>query len=437
MADLTASNLPVSSTSSQYWWKTTGRDLANMLHTANYPENTQHTFLEYYKNVLCPLLGNPINESDAMHAKSWTWDGSTHEYSFEIKGSTKALDVRFVADFSQLRPVNWNNPLSPACTEAVISSFASRAPGFNDTWYRALKAFLDCSYIPAEDQKELIAKAGHLSPLLIGFDILRTMPEGEGSSMLPIMGKVYFLPCIAAAAQRKTRFEVICAAIHQLPSISSRPNIISSLRMLEEYLASKPKDWENGARFLATDFLSPDKARLKVYFRCPESSFDSIWDYFTLGGRIPGLDTTQNQYRDFVKLLADSRSNSQPDCAHTRSIGVEVDTRNRYKLTTVYFSLDNRYPFPAPKIAFCTSNIATNDALVAQKLDQWLIKYGWNDGGISMEEHVSNAILHREMSEKPGIFTFIGLARKSPLHKGLSIQTYLCPELYESPRTIK
>ncbi|KAI1777007.1 hypothetical protein F4818DRAFT_408811 [Hypoxylon cercidicola] len=55
------------------------------------------------------------------------------------------------------------------------------------------------------------------------------------------MGKAYFLPRIAEAA-RKIGFEVICASIRQLPDISYRPKILSSLRMLEEYLASKPKD---------------------------------------------------------------------------------------------------------------------------------------------------------------------------------------------------
>ncbi len=121
--------------------------------------------------------------------------------------------------------------------------------------------------------------------------------------MLPVMGKIYFLPCLAAAAQRKTRFAIINAAIRQLPDIASRPNILSSLGLIEEYLASKPKDWENGARYLATDFISPDKARLKIYLRCPGNSFDEIWDYFTLGGRIPGLDDLKEKYREFIDIL--------------------------------------------------------------------------------------------------------------------------------------
>ncbi|KAI1142738.1 aromatic prenyltransferase [Hypoxylon sp. FL0543] len=382
-------SLPSNGTGSQYWWATTGRDLANMLRVAKYPERTQRAFLSYYKDFLCPLLGDAVNQGDERQMKSWTWDGSTHEYSFELKGSTKTLDVRFVADFGQLRPVDWRNPLSSANTEAAIASLASRAPDFDETWYRALKEHLDCSDAPVPAQKALIAEAGHMSPILVGFDISRDMPADTGK--LPVMGKAYFLPCIAAAAQKRTRFEIVCAAIRQLPDISARPNILSSLNLLEEYLASKPKDWENGARYLATDFVSPDKARLKIYLRCPDNSFDGIWDYFTLGGRIPGMDNAKDQYREFVGLLGDGASEGRATSSLESPNG-KIETGNRRKLTTVYFSLDDKHPFPAPKVAFCARNFAANDALVARGLDRWLSNYGWNDGERSIEEHVGDVM---------------------------------------------
>lgn len=42
---------------------------------------------------------------------------------------------------------------------------------------------------------------------------------------------------------------------------------------------------------------------------------------------------------------------------------------------------------------------------------------------------------HRKLDEKTGIFTFIGIGRKEdPTKKDLSIQVYLTPELYETPR---
>ncbi len=133
---------PSSEVGSQYWWKLTGRDIASMLHAAQYPEEAQREFLSYYKDTLCPLLGGIPSLDDETQVKSWTWDGSAHEYSFELKASTKDFDMRFVAVFSQLRPVNWVALLESAGTGAAIASFASRASGFDDTWYRALKSYL-------------------------------------------------------------------------------------------------------------------------------------------------------------------------------------------------------------------------------------------------------------------------------------------------------
>ncbi|KAH7308598.1 aromatic prenyltransferase [Stachybotrys elegans] len=373
---------------SRYWWESTGRDLANMLRAANYPQQTQHQFLSYYKNFLCPLLGGAISNDNESHMRSWTWDGSTHEYSFELKGSMKTPEVRFVGDFSQLRPVNWTDPLSSAKTDQVLATLATRIPGFDDTWYKSLKDFLGCSHLPSSTQKELVVETGHASPILVGFDIFREAPQD--SNMLPALGKVYFLPCFAAAAKNTTRFQIIRAAICQLPTISSKPNILSSLALIEEYLASKSEDWENGARFLSTDLLSSDQTRLKLYFRCPDSHFETIWDYFTLGGRIPGLQDAKSQYRDFIEFLTDEAVGNQ--VRSSRALAGGIETGSRRKMTTIYFSLDNKNPYPAPKVAFCARNFAANDAQVARGLDRWLGKYGWDDCNKSIEEYIRHAM---------------------------------------------
>ncbi|RYP47235.1 hypothetical protein DL768_006678 [Monosporascus sp. mg162] len=339
---------------SQYWRKTTGRDLANMLHAAQYLEETQRAFLSYYKIPSVHSWTVPQSPTEKKLVKSWTWAGSTSEYSFEPKESAKALDVRSVVDF---------NPLQ--------------------------LEYLDSSHLPVPTQKALIAEAGHITPFLIGFGFSREAPDGAGT--LPVLGKAYFLPCIAAVTQAKTRFEVIRAGIRQLPNIFSWPNILSSLPLLEECLASKPRDcvsflrftlyyhfsltdWENGARYLATDFVTPDKARLKTYLRCLGTSFDDIWDYFTLGGLIPDMGDVKDRYRQFLNLLGG------------------IETANRRKLTTIYFSLDNKYQFPAPRVAFCVRKFAANDALVAQGLDGWLQRFGWDDANRSIEDLVRHSL---------------------------------------------
>jgi hypothetical protein len=92
--------------------------------------------------------------------------------------------------------------------------------------------------------------------------------------------------------------------------------------------------------------------------------------------------------------------------------------------------------------------------MIAKGLDRWLEKYGWYAGGKNMEERVKMVLYvvifllgfgfsllidddstHRPLTEKTGIFTFIGIGRKEdPRKKDLSIQVYVSPELYENPR---
>lgn len=404
---------------------------------AAYPAETQNVFLSYYHDVVCPLLGSAPDASDPGQAKSWTWDGSTHEYSFEIKeGEIDRPEVRFVLDTSCLQPRDAANPLNLVFTDVLINTFARRAPGFDSTWYRALRRYFDYSYLPQHEQKRLADHAGHVSPILVGFDLARNIPPASSeSSMLPVVGKVYFLPCFAAAAEKTDRFTVICRAIHALPGIDTHPNILSALASIEAYLASKPKDWANGARYLASDFVIPEKSRLKIYLRCPSTHFDDVWDYFTLGGRISGLEEDKEKYRDFINLLGGSCSSSFGPNVN-RNV---ITTANRHKLTTLYFSLDDRYPIPAPKIAFCARNFADNDAVVAKGLDAWLTKYGWKDENdpASVLDLAARVFTHRDLNEKAGIFTFIGLARKDPAKRDLSIQICMCPELYESPRQLR
>ncbi|KAI8956937.1 hypothetical protein F5Y11DRAFT_353100 [Daldinia sp. FL1419] len=193
-------------------------------------------------------------------------------------------------EVKRLRPVNWDKPRDSSNTEAVVTSLTSHAPEFDDTWYRALKQSLDHSDIPISSQKDLT-----------------DVPAS--ADMLPVIGKAYFLPCIAAAAQKN----------------HVGHNILYSLNLLDVYLASKPKGWESGARFLVTDFVSPDKAHLKLYLRRHDSSFDAIWDYFTLEGRIYSLDDVKGWFRESIKVLGDVEGETGHQTRKPPTEGWETD----------------------------------------------------------------------------------------------------------------
>ena len=368
-----------------YWWNTTGRDLANMMHEADYPEEAQRHFLTYYRDNICPLLGNPPSKDAAPSGVGW--DGNPLEYSFEVKGSIKKKSVRFVVDLTELRPANKSNPLSMEKTQQMVDLLAKKTPGFDDSWYRVLKDWFVYAHLPEEQQQALIKKGGQSTSVILGFDIY---PQVLDADRLPVMGKVYFPPCYVAADKGITRWQAVRSIINELPGVQVYPNILKSTELINDFLSSKPEAWQMGTRYLATDLVVPAKARFKVYMRCFGTAFEDIWDYYTLGGRVPGLDDDKEKFRELMDMMsgttyAATRSQQAMDMArYTSATG---------KLTAIYFAISPDNPYPGPKLCITPVNFAPNDGVVARGLDQWFSKYGWDDGqGKSMGNQIRDIL---------------------------------------------
>lgn len=358
-------------TGQQYWWNTSGTDLSRMLREADYPEATQRAFLTFYQDVLCPLLGAPPSSTSVKSGVGR--DGNPFEYSFELKDtSKKKKTVRFVIDVTQLRPPDQDHPLSIASAQKVVDFLAKRTPGFDDAWYRALFSTFLHHERHSHEQQEIVRKAGYQTPLILGFDIHRELSSPDA---LPVMAKVYFPPCFTAAAENITRWDVVKRGVHSLPQISTYPNILKALGMIESYISHKGAEYKDGTRYLATDFIAPGKARLKIYFRDPSESFDAIWDYYTLGGSIPHLDEDKEKFRDLFNFTAGLQ---QGQVMHEDDAeGRKEYTAVRRKATALYFSLSPDNQYPAPKICFYPSNFARDDAVVADGLQRWMERYSW------------------------------------------------------------
>ncbi|KAK2787334.1 hypothetical protein FQN52_007238 [Onygenales sp. PD_12] len=398
-----------------FWWTSSGRGLARMLQESNYPEEVQHSFLTFYRNNVVPLLGDRPDETTPK--SMLCRDGSPFEYSFELKSSSQNQGVRIALDLTQLRPADKSNPLGIATSQRFVDILSQKTPAFDDTWYRALRDRLVRSGLFTSEQNALIAKVGQQSSVVMGFDVHRQAVE---PGKLPGMGKVYFLPCFAAAAEGITNWQATRSAIQQLPGINSYPNILKSLEMINDYLSDKEEVWQMGARFLAVDLVAPANARLKLYLRCSGTTFEEIWDYYTLGGRIPNLDQDKEKFQ----ALTDTTSGRPYDESRPESqLGLPWFTSNTRKHSYVYFSLSARNPYPAPKLGLYPANFAPNDEVIVKGLDRWLDRYGWPRGGKSMEEQLKTVFTHRNLAEKTGLFTFVGLGRKEgPAKNELSMQ---------------
>lgn len=354
-----------------------------MLRESGYPDEVQRPFLDYFKQTICAQLGR---QPSANSAKSGlAWDGSPFEYSFELKSTSASESVRFGVDFGNLTPSEdaSSGPLDTSRTQKIVDSIAGRTPNFDDTWYRSLIKFFDQSHLPKSEQFELVSKVGHQTPVVIGFDLHKRVPASPET--LPVMGKVYFPPCHFAAANGLNRWDAIYQAIHQLPDVASFPSVLKSLNIIGDYLATKPDSWKDGARYLATDFVAPGKARLKIYLRYPGESLDEIWDYYTLGGRIPAMEEDKAMFHDLITLTGTGAE----DGGKNPHLGF---TNFRRKMTCIYFSLSPDNLTPAPKLGIFPANYAPNDGAITRGLDAWLQKYNWPVPRKSIEDQLRSVL---------------------------------------------
>lgn len=127
--------------------------------------------------------------------------------------------------------------------------------------------------------------------------------------------------------------------------------------------------------------------------RYPRQSFDEIWDYYTLGGRIPGLDDDKDKFRDLMNLV--SGTSWDDETKKRNQTDQPLYTTVSRKLTAIYFSLSAGNPCPAPKLCIYPANFAPTDEVIARGLDAWLRKHEWYDGGKSMEERVKSVLYVR------------------------------------------
>ena len=356
-----------------------------MLQESGYPDEVQRPFLDYYKQTICAQLGRKPSANSAKSVLAW--DGSPFEYSFELKSTSASKLVRFGVDLGNLNPSERDDisagPLDTSRTQKVVDSIAGRTLDFDDTWYQSLIKFFGQSNLSKSEQVELVSKVGHQTPVAIGFDLYKRVPSSP--EMLPIMGKVYFPPHHFAAANGLNRWDAICQAIHQLPNVASFPNVLKSLNIMSDYIATKPHSWKDGASCLATDFVVPGKARLKIYLRYPGESLDEIWDYYTLGGRIPAMREDKAMFHDLITLTA----HSIEDSGQNPPLGF---TEFRRKMTNIYFSISPKNPTPAPKLGIFPANYAPNDGAIARGLDAWLRKYNWPVPQKSIEDQLTSVL---------------------------------------------
>ncbi len=286
------------SADAQFWWNTTGRTYAKLLHYAGYTSAEQYRELTFYALFAAPELG--LAPDAAGRVQGWrspgTPDGTPIDFSWEWSTDGRAT-VRYAFEPIGRHAGTPSDPLNRQATDRWVSRLSEQdmIPGLDLEWYRHFtQQVLPPDDMDRSDQfiEETTPKAG----TVVALDIEKTGP----------VLKMYIYPGLKARELGISTLQMVQQAIRNLPRVQYEAlNAEPVLDWLEE--ATVKYDCEMG--LFGIDCLVPEDARLKLYARAPHVSMEYLMDVLTLGGRAPLDESTDAiaDLQDFWNLfLADA-----------------------------------------------------------------------------------------------------------------------------------
>ena len=340
-----------------------------MTYLAGYSNESQRVHRSFFSERVSRTLGPYPNGSQGTHIwKSFMTDDHTPvelSWSWGAKDSTPA--VRYAAE-----PISWEagSALDPLNSKACLTCLGDTlpwAPTLDLKWYRHfLKAL---TWTPDYDCAKQAMSAHPPSKTFIAFDM-------EEDTMVV---KYYFMPTLKATCSGKSNLELVEESILALPGDHS---FAKSFGVITDFIRSFPLAQQPKVEILAVDCVDPSESRLKIYVRCNETTFDSMINAMTLGGRIPSFsDSTIDSLKE---LWCGCFSVEDTPEALSQPLG---GTAHRTSGLLYYFEIKTGASKPTSKVYLPVRHYAKSDDQVAMGVSKFLQRRGKTlQGGVSYYE---------------------------------------------------
>lgn len=253
-----------------HWWKSSGYALAILLGNAGFSYPARVRILEFFVRCIAPRLGI-ANEPGVERWKSFmTDDHNPIEFSWDWHTGSEPPKIRFSVEPVSERAGTPQDPRNELVSMEFLKAMLTALPAIDMQWYSHFESYL------AVGLKQH-SPAGHLSQIFWEF----------GLNEKDITVKAYFFPEYRARATQRTVFQVISEAIAAAPFCTSED--LLALYMFQEFVFEHAK-LALEMDMLAIDLVEPLQSRLNIYYRTRETSFESVRNSMTLGGRITNND---------------------------------------------------------------------------------------------------------------------------------------------------
>ncbi|KAI9640749.1 hypothetical protein NHQ30_011058 [Ciborinia camelliae] len=277
---------PSLSLQQNYWWKHhTGYALGVLLYFADYSTEMQYRDLRFFADHVASSLGDASSSKRSDMKYKWpsfmTDDGTPVELSWDWGTKNDPPTIRY-----SVEPVGMNagtslDPFNNIAGALFHQKLLRSIEGCQDDWFK----YFDKEFNQPQGSKSLSEfclqqDKGHSSHIFYAFDL----------TLSKISSKAYFFPARKARVDGCTNIEAIFSAIESAPHCTSQNT--KALQVYREF-ASEPGREGLEHDMLAIDLTEPESSRLKIYIRSRETSFQSVVDILTLGGRLQNTKVDQ------------------------------------------------------------------------------------------------------------------------------------------------
>ncbi|KAI9683052.1 MAG: hypothetical protein M1822_006245 [Bathelium mastoideum] len=333
--------VPAEEANQSFWSDYVGRSLAILLQHAGYHEESQRKHLRFFKDIIAPHLGAPLSSWKSF----MTDDGNPVELSWEWSVDDQEPRVRYSIEPIGPHTGTKLDPFNTAVIRDFDQALARALPEADMTWYEHFARFFSCSTTDSISRES----QGHATHRFYAFDLVDD----------DITAKAYFFPGFKARELRVAILDLISQ------SISSAPQWFSygarALAAFQAFGAQKQLEYD----MVAIDLVKPRESRIKIYYRCRETAFESVVDCLTLSGLVtfPALSQGIQDLRVFWNALFQKGDQSQ----------IPLPTVNHRTAGILYnVELRPNYTSPVVKMYIPVRHYCNSDQHVVQTLSSFL-----------------------------------------------------------------
>ncbi|KAK2845257.1 hypothetical protein FQN49_005899 [Arthroderma sp. PD_2] len=426
--------LPVRNENCTFWWLKTGPQLAALLLQSGYNIHQQYEALLFHYHVVVPCLGRRPVPSLASVAPtpewksfmtddfspieySWKWDIGEKLSSDENSGPVIRYGIEAIGPYAGTAL----DPLNQTSTKEILYQLDLAVPAIDLTWFHHFAMTMYGTEQPAfttERRETLDIGDSPRSSMFLAFELLR----GQ------LAVKAYFIPP-NPTNMREAKDDFLgrlTGAIQSLGAFGPAQNGIARWAALDEMVSFMNTD-EHGQKLtpfmMGIDCVKASKSRLKVYARSPNTSFDSVVEVLTMGGRRPGFDANIADLKELWRLTLGlpagfSTSENLPLPGHATATGGMC----------YFFDIKPGIALPDIKMYIPVRHYGQSDLKVAYGLREFLEARGRGAYAGGYIRGLEELAPFDRLQRSCGIQTYISCAFQDT---GLSITSYLSPNIYQ------